>query len=166
MKRCMLILAAICVGFTTFSARSMAAPMPADGHAAWANGRGQDDDRGRGRDKRDKRDRHDRGRHEGQYRFDDHHREEARDWYERHRDDRAWRYRGEWRPEYDSELQAGFVLTPDFRRECRPLPPGLRREFGPPPRGFRYYVLGPHVVLVDPGYRVADVIHFDINIGH
>jgi hypothetical protein len=165
MKRYMLILAAICVGFTCTAARSLASPAAAKGHSAWMQGRGDDDDQGRGRG-RDK-DRHDRGRHEGQYkRFDDHHREQARDWYDHHRDDRAWRYRGEWRPEYESDLREGYVLSPDFRRSwCRPLPSGLRREFGPPPRGYRYFIIGPHVVLVDPGYRVADVIHFDINIG-
>jgi hypothetical protein len=33
----------------------------------------------------------------------------------------------------------------------------------PPPRGYRYVFIGGHACLIDSGYRVHDVIHFELN---
>ncbi len=46
------------------------------------------------------------------------------------------------------------------------LPRSLTRGFAPAPRGYRYMVIGGHIVLVDTGYRVADVFRLTINIGN
>ena len=128
-------------GPTTFASKSPTA-------------RAQDRDRD---DHNRDRDRHDHDR------FDDHDREMARDWYRDHHDafhrDEGRYWHNDWEP----NIREGFVLTPDMRRAYRPVPPGLMRQFPPPPPGYRYVVLGDHVVLIDRGYRVHDVLHFELN---
>lgn len=107
---------------------------------------------GHGREKNDRR------------RFDDRNREAAHVYYEHHKHDRDFDEDRRWRPEYESRLREGYVLDPDFRRMCRPCPPGLLRDLPPCPRGYRYFLLGDHVVMVDTGYRVVDLIHMELNI--
>src|SRR5580698_6903067 len=94
--------------------------------------------------------------------FDDHDRQAARDWYHsnphvfRHDEGRYWHH--EWEP----NIHEGFVLTPDMRAGIRPLPHDLYVRFGPPPPGYRYVIIRDHVVLVDRGYRIHDVLHFEL----
>ena len=57
--------------------------------------------------------------------------------------------------------EAGFVFDRDWRARCYPVPPDLYAELPPPPPHYRYYVIGGHVVLVDHGWRVADVININ-----
>lgn len=113
-------------------------------------------------------DHHDEGRHEGwdhhnHDRFDDHDRDAARDWYRGHheyfRHDEG-RY---WHREWEPNIHEGFVFTRDMRRAVRPVPPELLVRLGPVPRGYRYVVIGDHVCLVDNGWRIHDVLHFEVN---
>lgn len=103
------------------------------------------------------RDRHDHDR------FDDHDRQGARDWYRDHHD--AFRHdEGRyWHREWEPNIREGFVLTPEMRRGIRPVPRDLYGRFAPPPRGYRYVIIGDHVCLVDRGYRIHDVLHFELN---
>ncbi len=132
--------------------------------------RAQDDrDHHDDRDHRDDRDHHDDHRddrdrdHHDHDRFDDHDRDGARDWYRdhhdyfRHGEGRYWR--GEWEP----NIHEGYVFTHDMRRGVRPVPRELLVRLGPVPRGYRYVVIGDHVVLVDNGWRIHDVLHFEVN---
>lgn len=109
-------------------------------------------------------------------RFYDHDREIARNWYahSRHADaegrgDRdlppGLRDRDRLPPGLERRLQRGWVVDREVRRRLYPPPVALVRGFAPPPPGYRYFVFGGHIVLVDPGYRVLDVIHLEINLG-
>ena len=112
------------------------------------------------------RDHHDRDRdHHDHDRFDDHDRQQARDWYQHHRrdfreGDRDDRY---WHRDWEPEIHDGFVFTPEMRAAMRPVPRELRRELGPPPPGYRYAIIGDHVVLIDRDYRIHDVLHLELN---
>jgi len=110
------------------------------------------DDRGR----RDDRDHHDHDH------FDDRDRAAARDWYRNHHD--AFRHdEGRyWRNEWEPNIREGFVLTPGMRGAVRPVPRDLYGRFAPPPPGYRYVEIGNHIVLVDRGYRIHDVLHFEL----
>ncbi len=123
----------------------------------------------RGQDKQDRNDqgRDDRGENRGQakkhYRqFNDNQRQSARQYYNQHQDEPAFQ-RNRWNHDYESRLQPGYVLDPDMRRLSPPAPRELTRGLGPAPRGYRYIVVGGHVVLVDNGYRVHDAIHLELN---
>lgn len=109
-----------------------------------------------GRDHQD-RDHHDHDR------FDDHDRQQARDWYRDHHDafrEREGRY---WHSEWEPEIHEGFVFTPEMRRGFRPVPHDLLVRLGSAPPGYRYVVIGDHVCLIDRGYQIHDVLHFELN---
>ena len=96
-------------------------------------------------------------------RFDDRDRQTTRQWYDQHRDYRGFRDSDRLDQNYESRLREGEYLDRDMRRMAHPAPYELTRNYGPPPRGYRYVVIGGHVVLVDRGYRIHDVIHLEIN---
>jgi hypothetical protein len=96
--------------------------------------------------------------------FDDHDRHEARDYYDHHHEyfhHDEGRY---WHKEWEPNIHEGFVFTPEMRRAYRPVPHDLLVRLGPAPHGYRYVVIGDHVVLVDDGWRIHDVLHFDVNL--
>jgi Ni/Co efflux regulator RcnB len=143
------------------------------GSAALAQNRGQDNQN------RDDRNRQQNGNYNGnnngnngnnqdrrdQYRFNDHDRQVSRDWYNEHPNhtDRGFRDRDRLTPQYESQLREGVVLNRDLRRRTYSAPYDLRRRLPPAPRGYRYVVVGGHVVLVDNGYRIHDVLHLELN---
>jgi Ni/Co efflux regulator RcnB len=98
-------------------------------------------------------------------RFDDHDRQVSRDWYNQHRNrpPAGLRDRDRLRPEYESRLREGYVLDQNMRRMVYPVPTDYYRRLPPPPRGYRYVFIGGHLVLIDGGYRVHDVLHFELN---
>jgi hypothetical protein len=96
--------------------------------------------------------------------FDDHDRHEARDYYDHHHEyfhHEEGRY---WHKEWEPNIHEGFVFTPEMRRAYRPVPHDLLVRLGPVPHGYRYVIIGDHVVLVDDGWRIHDVLHFDVNL--
>jgi hypothetical protein len=122
------------------------------------------DDRDHHDDHRDDRDHHDNDRdHHDHDRFDDHDREGARDWYRDHHDYFRHNEGRYWHREWEPNIHEGFVFTQDMRRGIRPVPRELLVRLGPAPRGYRYVVIGDHVVLVDNGWRIHDVLHFELN---
>jgi hypothetical protein len=158
---------ALLIAATIFLAPGASTAFAKAGPAAMGRG----GDRDHGDHDRDKHGKHDNGKHlgqrkqwdrdhEGRYRFrdDDHHAVEA--YYRNHQKYFRNRWRGEGPP-----LAYGYVIDNQYRRYCRPVPAALIGELPPAPGGFRYFVLGGNVVLVDDGYRVQDFIHIGINLG-
>lgn len=96
--------------------------------------------------------------------FDDHDRQAANDWYTGHKDHPVAGFRAEDRlpADWDSKLAAGFVLDADWRKRVHPVPADLLSELAAPPPGYRYCVVGGHVVLVDGSWRVVDVININL----
>lgn len=137
---------------------------------AAAQGRGH----GRGRDK-DMPPGQARKAERQEARFNDHDREVARNWYVHERRGRGeaverelppgLRDRDRLPPGWERKLQPGYVLDRDDQQRLYPPPVVFVRQFTPPPPGCRYFILGGHVVLVDPGFHVLDVIHLEVNLG-
>jgi Ni/Co efflux regulator RcnB len=139
--------------------------------STWARPFAQDRD-----DRHDRGDRHDRDRHEDrderrhdrderrEHRFNEDERREAREWHKHHHDHPPAGFRREDKlgDEDDDRIREGFLIDRDLRRRVYPLPDDLFRRLPPPPRGYRYYVIGGHVVEVDGGWHIADVIHIDL----
>ncbi|MDR3678167.1 MAG: hypothetical protein P4N24_21980 [Acidobacteriota bacterium] len=108
-----------------------------------------------------------RGQNKKTYRqFNDKQRQYAHTYYNQNRNQEVFRQDNRWNNDYENRLQPGYVLDDDMRRMSRPAPYEMTRGFGPAPRGYRYIVIGGHVVLIDNGYRVHDTIHFELNLGH
>jgi len=103
----------------------------------------------------------DRDHHEHD-KFDDNDRRAAHEWYEAHHDHPpvGFRERDRLEAQHEERLKEGYVLDQDFRGRMHPVPSSLRLP--PPPRHQRYVVIGGHVVLIDQGYRVHDVIHLEV----
>jgi len=136
--------------------------------AALAQGRGH----GRGRDKSDVPPGQAKKAERQEGRFDDHDQQIARNWYvharanqdQEHQLPPGLRDRDRLPPGIEKQLARGWVVDRGDRERLYPPPPVLVRRFAPPPPGCRYFVFGGHVVLVDPGYRVLDVIHLELNL--
>jgi Ni/Co efflux regulator RcnB len=102
-----------------------------------------------------------KGQSKKQYRqFNDNQRQYANTYYNQHQglfgQDKGWNN------DYENRLQPGYVLDKDMRGMSRPAPNDLTKGLGPAPRGYRYVIIGGHVVLVDNAYRVHDTIRFNI----
>jgi hypothetical protein len=123
--------------------------------AAVAQGRGNQPNRGQAR----------KAQRRAEARFNDQDRQLARDWYNQHHSNPppGFRVRDRLPPEYEARIQPGYVFDPVIRRRAYPAPVDLTYQFGPAPRGYRYMVIGGQIVLVDVGYRVADVFRLEIN---
>lgn len=98
-------------------------------------------------------------------RFADHDRQVANNWYSQNRRalPRGLRATDRLPPDQQARVRPGFVLDRNMRARAYPAPVALVRTFAPAPRGYRYVVYGGQVVLVDDGYRVFDVISFNIS---
>ena len=114
-------------------------------------------DQNRGQSKKDQN----KGQSKKEYRqFNENQRQYANTYHNQHQG--LFRQDPRWNNDYENRLQPGYVLDKDMRRMLRPAPNDLTRGLGPAPRGYRYVVIGGHVVLVDNGYRVHDTIRFNI----
>jgi hypothetical protein len=136
------------------------------GVAALAQGRGH----GRGHDRggrSENRGRERREAREAEARFGDRDRVYARNWYYHNRRELppGLRDRDRLPPGFEGRFRPGYVIERDWWPRIYPAPIVLLRTFTPAPPGFRYVVFGRHIVLVDAGYRVRDVIRLDINLG-
>jgi hypothetical protein len=96
--------------------------------------------------------------------FDDHDRAAARDWYKGHHDAFHHDEGRYWHSAWEANIHEGFVFTPEMRAGIRPVPHDLLVRLGPCPPGYRYVVIGDHVVPVDGGWRIHDVLHFELNL--
>ena len=117
-------------------------------------------DQSRGNDKN-------RGQSDKTYRkFNEKQRQYATTYYNQNKNQEIFKQDSRWNNDYENRLQPGSVLDEDMRRMSRPAPDEMTRGLGRAPHGYRYVVIGGHVVLVDDGYRVHDAIHFEVNVGH
>ena len=108
-----------------------------------------------------------RGQSKKEYRqFREDQRNYANTYYGQNQKNKIFRQDSRWNDDYENRLQPGYVLDRDMRRMSRPAPSAMIRGLGGAPRGYRYIVIGGHVVLVDNGYRVHDTVRFQINLGH
>jgi Ni/Co efflux regulator RcnB len=108
-----------------------------------------------------------RGQSKKTYRqFSDKQHQYAHTYYDQNRNQEVFRQDNRWNNDYESRVRPGYVLDDDMRGMMRPAPDEMIRGFGVAPRGYRYVVIGGHVVLIDNGYRVHDAIHFEVNVGH
>ena len=104
-------------------------------------------------------------------RFRDQDREYAQNWYyHEYRGDRdrippGLRDRDRLPPGIERQLQPGWIVDRDYRPQLYPVPVVLVRRFAPPPPGCRYVFFGGRVLLVDPGFRVVDMLQLNINLG-
>lgn len=162
MKRRMLLLVPMLVACTMFVSPASSTLYAKGGPPARARGGDKDHGKHRGNDNYGQRKKWER-ENDGRYRFDDHDRRAAADYYREHRGDRA--FREHWRNGGGPAIAFGYVIEPRYRSYCRPVPVVLVRELPPPPYGYRYYLFNGNVILVDDGYRVQDFIHLNINIG-
>jgi Ni/Co efflux regulator RcnB len=123
--------------------------------------------RGRGRGQQANRGQAKKAERQAETRFNDHDRAVAHNWYYHHRRDLppGLRDRDRLPPGVEARLRPGFVLDQEMRRSVYPVPVALVRVFAPAPAGYRYVVFGGHVVLVDAGFRVFDVIRLELGLG-
>ena len=131
--------------------------------AAVAQGRGNQPNRGQAK----KAQRTAQAQRRTAARFNDHDRQLAHNWYIQRQSNPPPGFRSQDRlpPEYEARIRPGYVFDPVIRRRAYPAPADLTLQFGPAPRGYRYMVIGGQIVLVDVGYRVADVFRLEINFG-
>lgn len=97
-------------------------------------------------------------------RFEDKDRQTAKAWFNEHHDrlPEGLRERDRLSPELESRLQIGVVLDNDLRHRIHPVPADLLDRLPPCPPHHRYVVVGGHIVLIDDGFHVYDVIHFEL----
>ena len=97
-------------------------------------------------------------------RFDDNARRVTYAWYDEHQRNPpiGFRARDRIAPAVELQFREGHVLTWSQRRQAHAVPSPLLRLLFPAPRGYRYVVINDHLILMDGGYRVFDVIH----VGH
>jgi hypothetical protein len=93
--------------------------------------------------------------------FGDPDRQAMREWYRNHPNAPEFQDQRRWTDQLEQRLQVGIVLAPDLRAWARPAPPDLSGRLARLPRGYRYVIVGEHVVVVDDGWRIQDVNHFD-----
>jgi hypothetical protein len=163
MKKHLLLTITLVVGSLLIVAPGSSKPLAMGGPPAWARGGEKDHgERGR-RDKKENRGQRKKWEreHDGRYRFNDYERRAAESYYRDHRRE----FREHWRRGEGPAVAYGYVIERRYRRYCRPVPVVLLHELPPPPPGFRFFLFGGNVVLLDDGYRVQDFIHLNINIG-
>jgi hypothetical protein len=117
------------------------------------NNKNQEKDENRGQSKKEYR----------QFREDQ--RQAAITYYGQNQNHKVFRHDNRWNNDYANRFQSGYVLDPDMRRMSRPAPRAMIRGFGVAPRGYRYIIIGGHVLLIDSGYRVHDTIRLELNFG-
>ena len=106
-----------------------------------------------------------------QMRFAARDRELARNWYYHERRDGldlplGFREADRLPPRYSAMIRPGYIIEPAWRTRLYPAPVELVRVFPPPPPRYRYMVLGGQVLLLDTGFRVADVIGLEMNMAY
>jgi Ni/Co efflux regulator RcnB len=117
-------------------------------------------------------DKHGHGKHhdgdddndQGQHYYSEHDRDEMRGWYH-DQDDRlppGLARRDQLRPGLEKQLRVRGTLPPGLREKMMPCPEELEQRLPPPPEGYRHFVIGGHVALVNPStYLVLDIFHFE-----
>jgi Ni/Co efflux regulator RcnB len=92
--------------------------------------------------------------------FDDKDREATRTWYDGHQTKlpTGLRETDRMAPATESQLKEGYVLDKNTRKDVHSVPSTLLKVLAPAPRNYRYVAVDGYVVLIDGGYKVADVM--------
>ena len=100
----------------------------------------------------------------GRGRFDDDDRRAMRGWYNEHRRRPPLGLRRQDRlpRNLEARLRVGGILEPSLRGRIYAVPGDLLFRLPPAPRAYRYVFVGGRVVLLDPGYRVHDMIWLEL----
>ena len=93
--------------------------------------------------------------------FGDGDRQAMRDWYRDHYNAPVFQGQRRWNDQSEQRLQVGIVLAPDLRAWARPAPQDLYGRLAPLPGGYRYVIVGDHVVVLDDQWVIHDVNHFE-----
>jgi hypothetical protein len=93
--------------------------------------------------------------------FGDRDRQAMREWYRDHYNAQEFQSQRRWNGQWEQRIQAGVVLDPQLRAWVRPVPRDLYGRLSPLPRGYRYVIVSDHVVVVDDGWMIHDVNHFE-----
>ncbi len=127
---------------------------------AQGNGNGNEQNRGQARKAQQAQ-----NQQQAQARINDHDRQAANSWYNQHKNNppRGFRRTDRLPQAYEARLQPGYQFDPYMRRRAYAAPRDLTRGFAPAPRGYRYMVVGGHIVLVDASFRVADVFRLNVS---
>lgn len=96
----------------------------------------------------------------GRGRFDDDDRRAMRGWYNEHRRRPPLGLRREDRLPRNlaARLRVGAIIEPSLRGRIYAVPGDLLFRVPPARPGYRYVFVGGRVVLLDPGYRIQDMI--------
>jgi Ni/Co efflux regulator RcnB len=95
--------------------------------------------------------------------YSEHDRDQIRGWYHEHGDHLppGLAKREQLPPGLERQLQVRGTLPPGLRRAMMPCPVDLEHRLPPPPVGYRHFVIGGQVALVNTHtYLVLDVFHF------
>jgi hypothetical protein len=107
------------------------------------------------------------GQSKKEYRqFQEKQRQYAQTYYDQHRNHKVFKTDSRWNNDYSNRLQPGYILDSNMRRMSRSAPKDMVLGLGRAPSGYRYIVIGGHVVLVDNEYRVHDTVRIQLNFGH
>ena len=86
----------------------------------------------------------------------------TQDWYRHNRDRAGPGWQDRLSPDEERRLRPGQRLDSGLRQRAHPLPADLSQRYRPPPSGYRYLVIGGHVVLLDGNYQVYEVYSVDL----
>lgn len=115
-------------------------------------------------------DEHGHGKHhdddddQGRHYYSEHDRDAMRGWYHDHDDHLppGLAKRDQLPPGLERQLRVRGTLPPGLRGMMTPCPEELEQRLPPPPEGYRHFVIGGHVALVNPNtYLVLDIFHFE-----
>jgi Ni/Co efflux regulator RcnB len=107
---------------------------------------------------------HDDDDDQGKRYYSEHDRDEMRGWYQDHGDHLppGLAKRDQLPPGLEKQLRARGTLPPGLREKMMPCPEELEQRLPPPPEGYRHFVIGGHVALLNPStYLVLDIFHFE-----
>jgi len=110
------------------------------------------------------RDQHRDDRNRWNHRFNEHDRRMTRGWFDQHRGHapRGLRYQDRLPRALEPRLRVGVVLVPTLRARMYAVPVDLLYQLPPVPYGYRYTFIGGRVVVIDPAYRVVDLMWLDL----
>jgi Ni/Co efflux regulator RcnB len=107
---------------------------------------------------------HDDDDDQGRHYYSEHDRDQMRGWYQDHGDHLppGLAKRDQLPPGLERQLRVRGTLPPGLRERMMPCPEELEQRLPPPPEGYRHFIIGGHVALVNPStYLVLDIFHFE-----
>jgi Ni/Co efflux regulator RcnB len=101
---------------------------------------------------------------QGQHYYSEHDRDEMRHYYHDRQDHLppGLAQEDQLPPGLERQLRVRGSLPPGLRKKMMPCPEELEQRLPPPPTGYGHFVIGGHIVLVNPStYMVLDIFHLE-----